>query len=452
MTDDANLLRSYALEGSEAAFSELVKRYANLVYSVALRKVEDPALAQDLTQQVFSALGRKARGLPQSVVLSAWLHRATCYAAGQELRSQHRRRAREQAALEMNLQNSDVEPDWSHIRPELDDALNELGGPDREAILLRYFDQRSLAQLGAALRISEDAARKRVDRALERLRDLLVSRGIKTTSAALAAALLANAVQAAPTGFVASLATASLATVETKTAIALLAMSKLKLAAVSAIIVIAASTPMLIQRQTNQRLRQEIEQLKQQAAAPQDQPAGEPVLPPDEVKGLRAEHSELVRLRGEVASLRKQIQARSADTAFSSRPAAPAEPQPYVNAYWNSDSWTNSGTRTPDAALQSLLWSAKSGDLNLTKALIYWDVQLDPARLADWEDAVSNTIQSYLQVVTNYQGIRLISQTEVDADTRSLRFEAVAPDGSVVPNDVRFHKTDQGWRQVIAGP
>jgi RNA polymerase sigma factor (sigma-70 family) len=452
MPDDSTLLRSYAQKGSEAAFSELVKRYANLVYSVALRKVNDSSMAQDLTQQVFSDLARKASCLAKDVVLPAWLHRATCYAASQELRSKHRRQAREQAAVEMNLQTSDTGPDWSHIGPELDDALNTLGVRDREAILLRYFDQRTLAQIGASLRISEDAARKRVDRALEHLRELLVGRGIKMTGAALAATVLVNAVQAAPAGFVASLASASLATVETNTTIALVAMSKLKLAAVTALIVIGTSTALLIQRHTNQRLRQEVEQFRLQAAAPTEQPPIQPSVPVEEVNSLGAEHTELVRLRGEVASLRKQVQARSVDNAPSSQQTAPPKPQLYVNAYWNSDSWTNSGTETLDAAFQSLLWSAKSGDLNLTKALIDWDARVDPARLADWEETVSNTVQAYLQAVTNYLGIRLISQTEVNANTRSLQFEAVARDGSTVPNELTFRKTDNGWRQIIAAP
>src|SRR5215471_1406503 len=157
MLEDSKLLRNYAL-GSEAAFSELVKRYSGLVYSVALRKVSDPSLAQDLTQQVFVDLAKKARSISSGVILSAWLHRATCYVASQELRSKHRRQMREQVAVEMNLQNTDPSPNWGEVKPELDDALNKLGSRDREAILLRFFDQWSLAQIGAALRISEDAA------------------------------------------------------------------------------------------------------------------------------------------------------------------------------------------------------------------------------------------------------------------------------------------------------
>jgi len=450
MPEDSTLLRSFALEDSQEAFGELVRRYANLVYSVALRKTNDPSLAEDVTQQVFSDLARKASSFPDHVLLSGWLHRATCYTASQELRSKYRRQAREQVAVDMNLQNRDTGPDWSDIRPELDDALNALRQRDRQAILLRFFDQWTLAQIGAALRISEDAARKRVDRALERLRDLLVTRGIKTTGAALGAALLANAVQAAPVGFVTSLAAMSLVTAETKTTLALFAMSKLKLAAVTGLIVIATSTPILIQRHTNQRLRQEIEQLKLHASALEDQLATQSAMPVNEVNRLRAEHAEFVRSRGEVASQRKQNQASANTPSLQKGP--PAERQLYVNAYWTSDSWTNSGAATPDAALQSLLWSAKSGDLNLTKSLIYWDGHVEPTGLTAWEEAVSNTVQSYLQAVTNYQAIRLISQTEVDTNTRSLQFEAVARDGAKVSNDLRFHRTERGWRQVIDAP
>ena len=211
MSTDRDLLRAYAETCSEAAFAELVKRYANLVYSVGLRKCADPTLAEDVTQQVFIDLGRKAGSLSAVVVLSAWLHRAACYAAAEECRARHRREKREQVATEMNLLDSETDPPWSAIKPELDDALNELASADREALLLRFFEQRSHAQIGLAFQVSEDAARKRVDRALDRLRSVLAGRGVTASAAALSAALIANSIQAAPATFIAGLTTASLA-------------------------------------------------------------------------------------------------------------------------------------------------------------------------------------------------------------------------------------------------
>lgn len=234
-----------------------------------------------------------------------------------------------------------------------------------------------------------------------------------------------------------------------------LEMTKLKLGKlgiVTGLIVIGVATPILMQRQTNQRLVREIEQLHRQAdaSARENETAAQRAMAADELTKLRSEHAELLRLRGEVTSLRQQIKAKLVSRSPSPPSPAPAEPQLHSNVYWNADSWRDAGTSTPDAALQTLLWSAKSGDPQLVKSLIYWDGQVDPVHLADWETGVSNTVQSYLQAVTNCHGIRLISQVDVDADTKSLRFDAISSDGSTVPTDLTFRKTDKGWRQVIA--
>ena len=174
MLDDRQLLRRYA-DGSEAAFGELVARYVNLVYSAALRRARgDWRLAQDAAQLVFTDLARKARSLPKGVVLAGWLHRATRYAAAQLLRTERRRQAREQEAVAMKALEFKSTRDWEQIRPLLDEALDRLNCTDRDASLLRFFEQRSLAEVGRALGSNEDAARKRVSRALERLRALLL--------------------------------------------------------------------------------------------------------------------------------------------------------------------------------------------------------------------------------------------------------------------------------------
>src|ERR1041385_8322662 len=157
MDDNHQLLRQYAADGSEAAFGELVARHVNLVYSAALRRTGgDAHLAQDVAQLVFTDLARKARSLPENVVLAGWLHRATRYAAAQWLRTERRRAAREQEAVTMNsiLSEADSDPsrrsptdaDWAQIRPLLDEALDELGDDDRDALVLRFFEQRSLAE------------------------------------------------------------------------------------------------------------------------------------------------------------------------------------------------------------------------------------------------------------------------------------------------------------------
>ena len=163
MLDDQQLLRRYVADGSEAAFGELVVRYVNLVYSTALRRAGgDSHLAQDVSQLVFTDLARKARSLSKDVVLAGWLHKATQYATTQMLRSEHRRQRREQEAVAMNELKSESTPDWEQIRPLLDEALDRLNQTDRDALLLRFFEQRSLAEVGCALGANEEAARKRV--------------------------------------------------------------------------------------------------------------------------------------------------------------------------------------------------------------------------------------------------------------------------------------------------
>jgi len=212
MLDDRQLLRCYVTENSEAAFGELVKRHVNLVYSAALRRVGgDCHLAQDVSQLVFTDLARKAASLPDDLVLAGWLHSATRYAAAQMVRTNRRRQHREQEAVAMNLLEPETPADWQALRPLLDTALDKLNAADRDALLLRFFEQRSFSEVGAALGSNEDAARKRVHRALDKLRDQLVRRGLATTAAALSVAISVNAVQVAPAGMAAALTGASLA-------------------------------------------------------------------------------------------------------------------------------------------------------------------------------------------------------------------------------------------------
>ncbi|HSU54162.1 MAG TPA: sigma-70 family RNA polymerase sigma factor, partial [Candidatus Dormibacteraeota bacterium] len=201
MTEARELLRQYAGSGSDSAFSELVQRYINLVYSVAIRRVDgDAAMAQDITQTVFTQLAQKAKGLPANVMLGGWLHRHTCFAASTLLRGERRRHDREQQAVEMNMLNNSSETIWKSLAPVLDEALDELPALDRDALVLRYFEQRDLRAVGIAMGTNEDAAQKRVSRAVEKLRDLLANKGVALSAVALGTLLAAHAIVAAPAG------------------------------------------------------------------------------------------------------------------------------------------------------------------------------------------------------------------------------------------------------------
>jgi len=211
---DARLLRRFAKETDEAAFRELVARNFALVYSVALRQLNgDTHLAEDVAQMVFTDLARKARALPRRTVVTGWLYEAARRAAAKTVRGEQRRRLREQEASMMT--DAESSPDWELVRPALDSAMGQLGEQDRCAVLLHYFELRGFRDIGAALGISDDAAQKRVTRALPKLRDILLRRGVSISSAALATALTASAVKAAPAGMAFSVSTASLATAAT---------------------------------------------------------------------------------------------------------------------------------------------------------------------------------------------------------------------------------------------
>jgi RNA polymerase sigma factor (sigma-70 family) len=206
-TDDWELLGRYARQSDETAFAELVARYLNLVYSAALRQTSDPEAAREVAQEVFTSLARKARKLDRAVILSGWLHQATRFAVQRVQRGARRRQQREQEAA---MLKPNEEPDrWAEIAPLLDEVVNDLEADDRSAVLLRFFERRPLAEVGRALGITEEAARKRVSRAVDKLRELYERRGIATTSAGLAAALLAHTSAAAPAALATTIASAA---------------------------------------------------------------------------------------------------------------------------------------------------------------------------------------------------------------------------------------------------
>ena len=201
MNDDLTLLREYAGGNSEEAFAALVSRHVNLVYSVALRQVRDPQMAEELTQAVFIILARKAGSLGPKTILSGWLCRTARYASANALTIQRRRQRREQEAhMQTILNEAANEPaeTWTQIAPLLDGALEQLGQKDHDAVVLRFFEGRNFKEVGAALGASEDAAKMRVNRALEKLRRFFTKRGVSSATGIIAGAISTHSVQAAP--------------------------------------------------------------------------------------------------------------------------------------------------------------------------------------------------------------------------------------------------------------
>jgi RNA polymerase sigma factor (sigma-70 family) len=220
-TDDMVLLREYALSGSEEVFATLVSRHINLVHSVALRQIGDAHLAEEITQAVFIILARKAKSLGAKTILPGWLCRTARYASANALTIQRRRQRREQEAHMQSLLNESesdalsrrnpTEADWTQIAPLLDGAMERLGEKDHNAIVLRFFEGKSFMDVGAALGASEDAAKKRVNRALEKLRRFFTKRGVSSTTAVIAGTISSNSIQAAPAALAKSVTAVAIA-------------------------------------------------------------------------------------------------------------------------------------------------------------------------------------------------------------------------------------------------
>jgi RNA polymerase sigma factor, sigma-70 family len=456
---DCDLLRRYAETHSEDAFAELVRRHINLVYSAAMRQVNgDSYLAQDVAQTVFAELARKAAALSGRQLLSGWLYTCTHFTAAKAVRKEFRRRTHEWEAHAMHelchSPASDV--DWENIRPVLDQVMHKLKESDRDVILMRYFENRQLADIGEKLGLSEEAARKRVDRALEKLRAFLSKSGV--TASALAAVLSANAVQVAPAGMATTLASASLAGTAagagvTFTFVKLMTMTKLQSAIVGAVVIAGVATPLVLQQQS--KLRQENDSLRKQA----EQMA--PVQADNErLSNLVAEAAssqklasnqlnDLLRLRGEVADLRRQTnslnklqaenqQLRSSLAAGSakrgSQPVSAEEALP-------KESWAFVGYAEPESAFQSMVWAMTHGEVRTFLA------SLSPEN-AEFRNAQGKSDHEIAEHTKEFEGVtafKIINKEPVSDDEAILTIYAFGINESA---RFKFQRLGSDWKFV----
>ena len=249
---DMELLRDYDRQGSEEAFAELVQRHVNLVYSVALRHAGIAADAEEITQAVFVILARKAASLRPNTILEGWLHETTRLTALSFMRGERRRQFREQEAyMQSTLPESADASTWNQLAPLLDEAISRLGKKDRDAVMLRFFKDKSLRDVAAALRVNESAAQRRVHRAVEKMRLFLTKRGVVLPAAALTTAISANSVQAAPVALAKSVAAVAMAKGAAasgstltliKGALKLMAWTKVKTTVIAGVILAATTT------------------------------------------------------------------------------------------------------------------------------------------------------------------------------------------------------------------
>jgi RNA polymerase sigma factor (sigma-70 family) len=353
MTDDVELLRRYAEEKSEGAFTELVRRRVDFVYACALRRVGgDAHLAEDVTQHVFTALARQAPALARREILSGWFFAAARNAAVDLVRRERRRTVREQEAHIMNelTSTSAHDAEWERLRPVIDGAMDRLNHDDREAVLLRFFERKSFAEVGAKLRLSENSARMRVERALDKLHALLMQRGVTSTAAALGLALGGQASIAAPSGLAAAVSGTALANATSGAGLlgglgAFFSMSKIKIGIVG-LIVVAGVTTAIVELQANRNLQTELREVRTGQAEigklKQDNRRLNVTLA--KLSDKNPEIGELALLRNRAA----QLKARPAGVVDSEMKPASA--------------WQNAGWGTPEAALETVMWAGATGN------------------------------------------------------------------------------------------
>jgi len=456
MNDDAELLHRFTEDHSEQAFAELVSRHLDRAYAQALRRVGgDTHLAQDVAQQVFTALARQAGGLLRHPSLAGWLHTTTRNLAGHLVRTEVRRKAREIKTATMHeLISSDETPvDLGQLREALDEIMDELNDGDRTALLLRFFENLSFVETGRRLHLKENAARMRVERALEKMRELLARRGLKSTGITLATLLAEPIVSAAPAGLAATVTTGALQAAASGAGLGVLTfMSLTKLPwIIAGGLLVAGAAGLLV----HERTRAEIDLTQTE---------------------LAHQRSELVRLEDENRALRASVNRSSTLAPFTSSaapspgqstagPATASRPRSAKVALASGliaiDALEHTGRATAQAAFATQLWAAAHGDVELeTSAII-----LTPEARTKLATLITNfppeeqtrfpTPESMMASVLAGSphavgGMRILSETSEGADRAVLETEWQHADDQIVHHSkVTFQRDETGWRFVV---
>jgi RNA polymerase sigma factor (sigma-70 family) len=433
---DAQLLHEYAEHGCEAAFTEIVSRHMDLVYSAAVRQVESPDLAHDVAQTVFTDLARKAglliRDADHNASLVGWLYRSTRFEALNLMRGNRRRQARERQAMQDLTPVSETSPDWERIRPALDVAMAELRDHDRDALLMRFFKNQDFRSIGAAFGVSDNTAQQRVIRALETLRKSLAHRGITTSAAALSIAISGNAVQAAPVGLAVAVSTSAMlarAAIATSTAAVAktIAMTTLQKTLITITIAASAGTGIYEASQVA-HLRHEFQTLQQQQTPlaeqiqqlqrERDSATNQLAAMADEISTVDRDRAELLRLRSETGMLRQQTNrlgtlVQGLTKALSSTTASAA---PLVQTNFPRSSWAFGGYTTPEATLESYMWAKSRGDVKTAFAAATPEMQ-QAVRESYFKDKSDAEISALLiENAKNQAGIQILKKMDTADD------------------------------------
>lgn len=467
---DAQLLRDYAERGAEAAFTELVQRHTNLVYSAALRQIELPDIAAEITQNVFVGLARGAKTLAPNLnagaSLAGWLYRSARNLSLNHRRDEFRRQTRERLAMEQILTPPDAATDWEKLRPVLDDAMSELNETDYDAVVLRFFQNQDFCAVGAAIGVSHDAAQKRVSRALEKLREHLSKRKVTTTASALALVVSANAVQAAPTGLAITISTAALAgtAVSTATVVAAttktIAMTTLQKTLVTATVAVLAGAGIYEARQAAQ-LRDQVQSLQQQQAPlaeqnrqlqlEQSEATNQLSALSDELAKTKTNNLELLRLRSEVGLLRKQTnllaglqQPRATNSTATASANNPSEDKTSQELILR-ENYEFAGYTTPPSAIKSLFWAATRADPQAVLASM--SPALKAQTEAEWANKSEEELKSELQKDNNSVSGYRVTDTLAVSDNEVVL--SIYLEGRNRTNKMRMVRVGDEWK--IAG-
>ena len=481
MTSDLDLLQAYTRKNSEESFAALVNRHLNLVYSAALRQVRSPQLAEEVAQSVFTDLARNAGKLKPDTILTAWLYQVTRRTAIDVVRKESRRQLREQIATEMNTMNATAD-DWTHIEPLLDEAMHALDETDRAAVLLRYFENKSFRKVGATLGTTDDAAQKRVSRAVERLREFFTKRGVTVGASGLVVVISANAVQAAPVGLAVTISAAAVlagtttATTTIATTTKAIAMTTLQKTLIATTLAVVAGTGIyeahqasslrsqnkLLQKEQTP-LTEQIRQLQRERDDATNRAASllaegeQSKSNENELLKLRGEVTRLTGVSGELAKLEKENDdLKSEVSSLEGRWFNVTNSPQFSMPYLKRDRWTIQGNGDPLEIFISAAAAARDGDeAKLAELISSKDGQSTVSSLFSkrrWNDVKGIQIVS-IDYVTDASGQAKATVNTIIMKARNVPSEPGRPPAleDLIATQPVMHrwylsKTETGWK------
>ena len=421
--NDLELLQRFTRDHSQDAFTALVHRHLDLVYCAALRQVRSRELAEDVAQSVFSDLARDGARLKPDTVLTAWLYEVTRRTAINVVRGEARRQLREQIACEMNAMNATA-AEWTQVEPLLDEAMQALDETDRTAVLLRYFENKSLREVGQTLGTSDDTAQKRVSRAVERLREFFAKRGVTVGASGLIVVITANAIQAAPVGLAVTISTAAafagtaIATTATSAATKAIVMTTTQKALITSTLVVAVGVGIYEARQVS-GLREEVQRFRQQRGVVAEQLrqlASERDIAFRQLASLRENNerligdtAELLRLRGQIGVLRQELAEAKQRVDHAARTTNSSNRTWAIGETKWRTNWMDCGLATPEASLLTYWWAVANLNIDRVKSSIVFSTGDPSEPVPDSyakREAESEGAQTYL---ASFGGLRLNS-------------------------------------------